>query len=316
MALAAGSRKWLRRRFQDDVRFDEPMSRHTTLRIGGPAEAFVAPAALKDLQDLVKWCGETGIPLLVVGAGSNLLVKDDGVAGIVAVLTRCLNRITETGRSGDGVTLKAMAGVRLQRLCAFALSAGLKGLNFALGIPGTVGGAIMMNAGTSRGRMQDVVQAVTILTPEARLRTLAKEELIFAYRRLSFGNEAGTPRAPNPVIVDGRFRLQPADGSALREEADRILQKRRATQPTRLPSAGCFFKNPPSGKPAGELLELAGLKGERIGGALVSRRHANFIVNSGGASAADMLALMEAARAAVLNKFNVELEPEVQIVGR
>jgi len=316
MGLDRTARIWLRNRFKDDVRFDEPMSRHTSLKVGGPAEAFVTPATLADLQALVQWSGQAGLPFLVIGDGTNLLVKDTGIDGIIIVLTKCLNRISKIGSRNGGVIVRAMAGARLHKLCGFAIAADLMGMSFALGIPGTVGGAIMMNAGTSHGWVQDVLETITILTPAGETQTLAKERLDFSYRKLSLKNEI-TNRAPgDPIIIDGHFYLEPSAGRDLQQEAEEILKKRRERQPTNLPSAGCFFKNPVSGKPAGELIDLAGLKGERIGGALISPRHANFIINSGEASAGDILALMETAQTAVRKLFNIELEPEVKIVGR
>ena len=179
-----------------------------------------------------------------------------------------------------------------------------------------VGGAIMMNAGTSHGWIQDVLEEISILTPAGVTQTVGKEQLDFTYRKLSLKNGVANHKPNSPIIIEGYFYLQPSDGLQLQQEAEAILKKRRATQPTHLPSAGCFFKNPASGKSAGELIDRAGLKGKKIGGALVSPKHANFIINSGDASAGDILALMETVQAAVLKIFNIQLEPEVKIVGR
>lgn len=316
MVLDRTARKWLQDRFMDAVRFDEPMSRHTSLKVGGPAEALVTPATLEDLRLLIQWTGEAELPFLVIGDGTNLLVKDTGIAGIVIVLTECLNQISTIESRSGGVMVKAMAGARLHKLCAFAVAAHLKGMNFALGIPGTVGGAIMMNAGTSHGWIADVLEGITLLTPAGETQTVTKEKLDFSYRKLSLKFGIATLSPGCPIIIDGHFCLQPSDGRHLQQEVEEILKKRRASQPTNLPSAGCFFKNPASGKTAGELIDLAGLKGKKIGGALISPKHANFIINSGGASAGDILALMETAQAAVLKMFNIALEPEVKIVGR
>jgi len=316
MALDKTAQKWLEDRFKNDVRFDEPMSRHTSLKVGGPADAFVTPATREDLQRLIQWSAEAGLPFLVIGDGTNLLVKDAGIAGLVIVLTKCLNHISTTGSRTGGVLVRAMAGARLHRLCAFAISANLKGMNFALGIPGTVGGAIMMNAGTAHGWIRDVLEEITLLTPSGETQTVSKGQLDFSYRKLSLKSSTANLAPGVPTIMDGQFFLYPSDGQQLQQEAEEILRKRRESQPTHLPSAGCFFKNPVSGKPAGELIDLAGLKGKKIGGALISSEHANFIINSGGASAGDVLALMETARTAVLKMFNIELEPEVRIVGR
>ena len=316
MVLDRTAQKWLQNHFKDDVRFDEPMSGHTSLKVGGPAEALVTPATLQDLRLLIQWTGEAELPFIVIGDGTNLLVKDSGIAGIVIVLTKCLNQISTIERRSGGVMVRAMAGARLHKLCAFAMAANLKGMNFALGIPGTVGGAIMMNAGTSHGWIEDVLQGINILTPAGETQTVTKERLDFSYRKLSLKNEIANLTPGYPIIIDGHFYLYPSDGHQLQQEAEEILKKRKVNQPAHLPSAGCFFKNPASGKPAGELIDLAGLKGKKIGGALISPKHANFIINSGGASAGDILALMETAQTAVMKMFNIELEPEVKIVGR
>lgn len=316
MVLNTTDRKWLQTRFKDDVRFDEPMSAHTSLKVGGPAEAFVTPATPGDLQALIQWCGQREIPFLVIGAGTNLLVKDAGIAGIVIVLTKCLNQIATIGRGNGRVMVRAMAGARLHKLCTFAVAANLKGMNFALGIPGTVGGAIMMNAGTSYGWIEHVLEEITILSPAGDCQSITKKQMDFSYRKFSLKNGTADFKTGHPIITDGLFALQLSDARQLQQEAEEILKKRKASQPVHLPSAGCFFRNPASGRPAGELIDRAGLKGKKIGGAQISLLHANFIINTGGACAGDMIALMESAQTAVLKMFNITLEPEVKIVGR
>lgn len=317
MTLDAEAKKWLQTRFRENVKFDEPMSRHTSLRVGGPAEAFITPLTLEDLRAIICWARQREVPCLAVGDGTNLLVKDGGIAGIIIVLSKGLNRISITDRKVDHVIVTAMAGARLHKLCTFAITHSLKGMNFALGIPGTVGGGIMMNAGTSHGWMQNVLEAITILDPEKdSLKIIEKHQLNFSYRKLSFRGACQEQFIRQPVIVDGSFCLRPFDKKKLEEDAETILASRRLSQPTNLPSAGCFFKNPGAAKTAGELIELAGLKGKKMGGAEISDKHANFIVNSGGASATDILRLMDAARNAVLKMFQIDLEPEVKIVGK
>ncbi len=316
MALDIDSRTWLQNRFKASVRFDESMARHTSLRIGGPADALVTPATLNELQTLVQWADRQQLPVLVIGDGTNLLVKDAGIDGIVIRLTQCLNQISKIVDRSDHASVRAMAGVRLHRLCTFAIASQLKGMNFALGIPGTVGGAIRMNAGTIHGSMAGVLEEISILTSDGNIQSMPKAKLDFSYRQLTFKSNAIRSAAGDPIILEGIFYLQSANEEQLQQEAEEILKKRRESQPTHLPSAGCFFKNPASGQSAGELIDRAGFKGEKIGGALISPRHANFIINAGGASASDVLALMETVQAAVLKRFNVKLEPEVRIVGR
>jgi UDP-N-acetylmuramate dehydrogenase len=315
MALDPATRKWLESRFRSSVRFNELMSKHTHFRVGGPADAYVAPESIEDLVPLVSRLNKQGIPYRVIGDGTNLLVKDGGIRGIVIVLTKCLNKIVQADAEGDDVVVNAMAGARMRMLCDFSIARGFEGMNFALGIPGTVGGAIMMNAGTSHGSMESVLDAIRVLTPEGQIENIGKEKLNFGYRELSWGNEKNESDQIPAIILEGRFCLRLSDPEKLKKEAEAILRKRRKTQPIDFPSAGCFFKNPLSGKTAGELIELAGLKGRKIGGAEISTKHANFIINQGNASSADILALMELVQEAVSKAFGVKLETEVNIVG-
>lgn len=315
MALDSNSIKWLKSRFGNNVKFDEPMSKHTSLRVGGPAQAFVAPENIEILKALVKWSWQKNIPYLIIGNGTNLLVKDSGINGVVIVLTKCLKTISQTDINTDWIIVTAMAGVRMQTLCSFALERGLEGMNFAIGIPGTVGGGIVMNAGTSYGSMENVLESINILLPTGKVRKIKKEKFNFAYRRLSWNKEQIDVNRGQQIVLDGCFRLHPSDREKLKKEAKKILEKRRQRQPTNLPSAGCFFKNPASGKTAGELIEAAGLKGKSIGGAKISSKHANFIINHHKASAADILALMELVEETVSKMFNIDLKREVKVVG-
>ena len=316
MLLNTDSKKWLKSRFKINVKFDEPLSAHTSFRVGGPAAAYVVPKKQKDLFELITWLKERKYPFLIIGAGTNLLVKDEGLPGIVIGLQRCLNRILIKENLKDTVTVKAMAGAKLGRLCWFALKHGLEGMNFALGIPGTVGGGIMMNAGTTYGWMEGVLEAITVLFPSGNMASIGRDKLDFSYRALSWEKEDPRYNLGRPIIVDGCFNLNKADSQKLRDEAETLLKTREKKQPTTRPSAGCFFKNPVSGRTAGELIEKAGLKGRRIGGAEVSTKHANFIINTGKATAADILALMELIQETVLKKYNIQLDTEVKIVGK
>lgn len=315
VALDSDSIKWLESRFKHNVKFGEPMSRHTSLRVGGPAEAFATPENVEDLEALVKWSWDRGLSYLIIGKGTNLLVKDNGVHGIVIVLTKCLKKIDQTDTNTDGVIVTAMAGANLKTLCSYALKRGLEGMNFALGIPGTVGGGIMMNAGTSHGSMENVLKSINVLLPTGDTRRIKKEALDFDYRKLSWSPELTDGHCDQTVILDGRFCLCPSDPEALKKTAREIIRTRKKRQPIGLPSAGCFFKNPASGETAGKLIEMAGLKGKSVGGAKISSKHANFFINRHKASAADFLALINLAEKVVLEKFNVHLEREVKVVG-
>ena len=315
VALDSDSIKWLKSRFKHNVKFGEPMSKHTSLRVGGPAEALVTPENVEDLKTLVKWSWDRGLSYLIIGKGTNLLVKDNGIHGIAIALTECLKKIDQTDTNTDGVIVTAMAGVNLKTLCAYALKQGLEGMNFALGIPGTVGGGIIMNAGTAHGSMENVLESINVLLPTGHTCRIKKEALDFDYRKLSWRPELTDGYRNQTVILDGRFCLCPSDPEALKKTAREILKTRKQRQPIGLPSAGCFFKNPASGETAGKLIEMAGLKGKSVGDAQISLKHANFFINRHNASAADFLTLMDLVQKVVLEKFNVHLEGEVKIVG-
>ena len=313
--LNPDSKKWLAKLFGKNVKFNEPMSRHTSLRVGGHAWAFVTPESFEKLSELIRWSKKKRIYCMVIGGGTNLLVKDGGINGIVVVLKKCLDGIARTDSGKDSVVVTAMAGTRFQTLCSFALNNGLEGMNFALGIPGTVGGAIIMNAGTAYGSMAGVIDSIKVLLPTEETRIILRQNLQFDYRKLSWDRKITDIDNWQPIILSGCFSLRPSDPQSLKNQAVEILKARKKRQPSGFPSAGCFFKNPESCKTAGELIDLAGLKGKSIGGAKISSKHANFILNKGNASAADMLALMELVQEEVLKIFNIELESEITIAG-
>lgn len=315
MTLNREAREWLKNVFGDNVKFDESMSKHTSLRVGGPAEAFVIPKNIETLEALIAWSRENQFSFLVIGDGTNLLVKDGGINGIVIVLTECLKTIAQTSVESEKVFVTAMAGARMQALCAFALERGLEGMNFAIGIPGTVGGGIMMNAGTSYGSVEDVIESISILLPTGQSIVINRDRLDFSYRNLSLGKAFTNGCQGLPIILNGCFGLKPSDSEKLKEEAKKILKIRKDRHPIGMHSAGCFYKNPVSGRTAGELIDSAGLKGKSIGGAEVSSKHANFIINRKNASADDVLALMALIEETVSKMFNVNLEREVKIVG-
>lgn len=308
--MSPALKQQLQRRFNDRVRFEEPLSAHTSFRIGGPADAFIVVEDEDELAFLMPMLRDHGLPFLVLGGGTNLLVKDGGFRGVVMTMTGQLTLISRP----DPLTARAMAGAKLNALCRYAAAEGLSGMNFAVGIPGTVGGAIRMNAGTALGTVAGVLDGIRVMFQDGDIRALDRPLLQFGHRRMTLA--ASVPGdVSGAVIIEGRFRLSPGSTDILSAEADGLLKARNASQPVRLPSAGCFFKNPETGDPAGRLIDMAGLKGLRVGGAEVSPRHANYIVNTGGATAADVLHLMDAVRERVSQRFNILLEPEVQIVG-
>jgi len=306
------AKKWLRVLLENSVFFHEPMARHTSFRAGGPADAFAVPGDLTILKKLVRGLTHRNIRFLVIGNGTNLLVKDSGFHGVIIVLKKALNQIRID--SGDGI-VKAMAGAPLSRLCRFALENGLGGMNFALGIPGTVGGAIATNAGTRFGSVGDVLKRVTVVFPDGEIGNMKRETLRFSYRQLLWENDPVDNKALEPAILCGYVALFPENPEKLKKEAREIVMWRKKHQPSRFPSAGCFFKNPVAEKTAGQLIDLAGMKGKSFGGAEISSRHANFIVNRNNASASDILTLMKMIQDTVWEKFNIMLEPEVRIVG-
>ncbi|MBW2219744.1 MAG: UDP-N-acetylmuramate dehydrogenase [Deltaproteobacteria bacterium] len=315
MALDSNIRSWLTDIFGANVKFDEAMSRHTTLRIGGPADAYVTPEEPEDLILLIKKCREGNIPYMVIGGGSNLLVLDSGIRGIVIGLTKCLNKICQADIGKEKVSVKAMSGARMSTLCTYAIKHGLAGMNFALGIPGSVGGGIIMNAGTAEGSMEDVLASIEVLLPTGETRVYQKNSLGFSYRKLSFEKVGKEFESQRLLIMNGSFTLSLSEPNLLKGEAKAILKGRREKQPFNCANAGCFFKNPAEGKGAGRLIELAGLKGIRKGDLEVSNKHANFIINRGKATASDILELTDMIRDTVFKKFNVKLETEVKVVG-
>ena len=292
-----------------EVRQNEPMSNHTSFRIGGPADALVAPADRDDLMVLLGEVRERDIPYAVLGSGTNLLVKDGGFRGVVISLKH-LNAI-ETSREyrslgGSFTVVRADAGATLAKLLSFAAEHGLTGLEFAAGIPGTVGGALCMNAGTAQGEIGDVVDSVTLLGPAGDLLVRHRDEMRFGYRT------ANVPAGH--IVLDTNVILRHGDAGKIKAQVKQLLEQRKEHQPWGLPNAGSVFKNPMD-EAAGKLIESAGLKGLTIGGAQISDKHANFIVNRGNARAADVLALMDAIREKVLEMHRIRLEPEIKIIG-
>lgn len=295
-------RRILAKLVTEPPKFNEPMRHHTTLRVGGPADALVTVHMLDELRKVVQFARERDLPILVLGEGSNLIVRDGGIRGIVLRLSGELTKI-----NFDTQEIEVGGGTYLPHLIVKAAQRGLGGLECCTGVPGTVGGALISNAGTAEEFIGDKVERVTLLTYDGELRTVEKDELKFGYRRSNL-KELGL------VVVSAVINLRPDEPKAIMERIHRRWRYRWGTQPVNMPCAGCIFKNPP-GDRAGRLLDAAGLKGVRIGDAQVSHLHANFIVNLGNAKAKDVLELAELMKRTVLEKFGVNLEYEVQIVG-
>ena len=284
-----------------ELRVDEPMSKHTTFRIGGPAALMGLPKSAGEARMAVKAARELAVEPFFLGNGSNLLVADEGYPGFIMKLTGDFDEIREVGQG-----LEAGSAAPLSRLSGRALELGLTGLEFAGGIPGSVGGAVMMNAGAYGGEMAQVLESVAFLDEEGEVRTLPASECGFGYRHSVFSNR-------KCLILKARFQLKQGDGDAIKARMDELTAQRKAKQPLEYPSAGSMFKRPP-GHFAAALIDQCGLKGLAVGGAQVSEKHAGFVVNRGGATCADVLELVRQVKARVLSQTGVELEMEVRVL--
>ncbi len=289
--------------FDGDVRWWEPLATYTTLGVGGPALALVLPRSVEAITSLVRALG--AIPWWVVGRGSNLLVPDEGLPGVVILLGRSLSRITVLAADEHQVRVRVQAGCSLARLIRWCVEQGFAGLEFLAGVPGTVGGAVAMNAGAWGREIGERLESLLLMTPDGALQERSAADIGFAYRHAAL---AGA------VVLEAVFRLRLGDPATVDDACQAFLQRRLAKQPLQAASAGSFFKNP-AGTPAGQLIERAGLKGVSVGGAKVSEKHANFIVNTGGATAADIHALMQLVQRRVAEVCGVMLEPEVRLLG-
>ena len=283
---------------------DADMSRHTSFRIGGPARRMAFPSSAEQLVLLMSFANQCGARPLVIGNGTNLLVPDDGLDRLVINTSRSMNQLI---LEDDGLTIRAESGVTLARLADFAQKNGLTGLEFAHGIPGTVGGGVCMNAGAYNGEIKTVVVSATALDPENGIRTLPACELEFGYRHSALTDH------PDWILLRAEFRLRPGNPAVIRAKMNDLLDRRKASQPLEFPSAGSVFKRP-AGYFAGTLIDQCGLKGLTVGGAQVSEKHAGFIINRGGATCADVLKLISQVQEQVLAQKGVRLEPEVRMI--
>ncbi len=287
---------------RENVLTDEPMKNHTTFKIGGPADIFLMPKTEEQIANVIKVAKENSFPVFILGNGSNVLVGDKGIRGAVLCLYKNLNCLEV---SGDEIY--AGAGVLLSAASLVAANSGLSGLEFASGIPGTIGGAVYMNAGAYGPEMKDVIVSVRCMDGDGNILELKNEECEFSYRHSRFTNS-------EMVILGCKMKLQHGDVDEIRAKISDLTKRRVTKQPVEKPSAGSTFKRP-EGYFAGTLIEEAGLKGKRCGGAEVSEKHAGFIINTGDATAKDVLDLIEFVKKTVYDKNGVMLEPEVKLVG-
>ncbi|MCG8687630.1 MAG: UDP-N-acetylmuramate dehydrogenase [Desulfobacterales bacterium] len=293
------------------VEKDQPMATFTSFRVGGPADLLGRPETVEDLLSMVKTARKAQIPVTIFGGGTNTLVSDKGIRGLVIILSSFKQGVEQEspGKKPQDtkVTISALTGERLATLCKYALEKGFSGLEWAAGIPGTLGGAIIMNAGSFKGDMSQVIKKVEILNLQTlEIETLKKDELNFSYRKLEL---------ENIILLRAQLLLEQADPELVRSAHEVNLKAKRSTQPVSMASGGCFFKNPSQDKPAGWLIEQAGLKGFKLNGAMVSDLHANFIVNHENAQCKDILALKQVVQERVYEKFGIKLNAEVKTIG-
>jgi UDP-N-acetylmuramate dehydrogenase len=283
-----------------------PLAKLTTMRVGGPADLLATAHNAFELRALVRFARSRELPLTLVGRGSNIVVSDRGVRGLVV-------HVRAEGSRVDGQAYVAEAGVPMARAATETQRAGLSGLEFGLAIPGTAGGAVWANAGAHGADVAGVLESADVLQADGTEARVPAADLAFGYRESRFKQQS--PGAPGEVVIAARFRLEPASADEIKERLDDIRRWRQAHQPLGIPSGGSSFRNPADGPSAGELIEKAGLKGSQEGGATVSEKHANFIVNDRRGTAADVRRLMDRVRAAVLESASVELVPEIVFLG-
>lgn len=283
------------------IRIQEPLCHHTYTRMGGPADLYVTPTSYEEAAQLIRYANQHDVPVTILGYGSNVIVLDGGIRGIVLSFEQLKDIRAE------GNVIHAQSGASLIDTTRFALAQSLSGLEFACGIPGSIGGALYMNAGAYGGEICDVLKEALVITPEGELLTLRKEELQLSYRKSVIGTKGYT-------VLEASFELIPEDVAIIKGKMDDLTSQRESKQPLEYPSCGSVFKRPP-GHFAGKLIQDSALQGTRIGGAEVSRKHAGFIVNIDQATAKDYVSLIRHVQATVKEKFGVDLETEVRIIG-
>ena len=289
-----------------NVRIGESMAEHTTFRVGGPADYYVTPPDAESLAQGIALCKEKEIPYYIVGNGSNLLVGDKGWRGVIFQLCRTMDSIT-CREEEDGLWVQAGAGALLARVARFVSEKGYTGFEFAAGIPGSVGGGVMMNAGAYDGEIKDVIQWADVLDGSGQILRLSAEELGFGYRHSIIMDK-------EYIVLEACFAFRKGDRDAIMHRVEELSEKRKTSQPLEYPSAGSTFKRP-QGYFAGKLIQDSGLKGLTVGGAQVSQKHAGFVINIGGATAADVRELIRQVQERVKEDSGVTLEPEVRMIG-
>lgn len=287
---------------EERVRTDEPMKSHTTFRVGGPADFFVTPETSEEVRAVIDMCRSEEIDCHIIGNGSNLLVSDRGVRGVVVQIAKAMNKIESNGEQ-----IRAQAGALLSEVAAHALKDGLAGFEFAAGIPGTLGGACVMNAGAYGGEMKDVLYEVTVLTPQGEFLVLKEDELELGYRTSVIARKGY-------IVLEAVIRLKKGDEEEIRRQMEDLRDRRISKQPLEYPSAGSTFKRP-EGYFAGKLIQDAGLRGYTFGGAQVSEKHCGFVINRGEATARNVRELVAHVQQEVRQQFGVDLELEVKLLG-
>src|SRR6266550_4638956 len=299
---SASNLAWLRA--LPGVNEKEPLSSRTSFGIGGPADFFVEPGRTEAIEKLLEGCRERAIPYFLLGAGTNLLIADAGIEGLIVRVVTRENHV-------DGTRIRAAAGLKMMRLARIAADANLRGFEFAIGVPGSVGGAVYQNAGCWGKELREVLVEACGFMPGSGRQTWKPGDLKFGYRTSALRDGA----LKGAFVVEATIQLQRGDGEEAKTMMAKLTRERNETQPIKTKNCGSVFKNP-AGDSAGRLVQAAGVKGMREGKAVISELHGNFIVNEGGATAADVARLIERARAEVHRRFNVDLEPEVELVGR
>jgi len=299
---SASNLAWLRA--LPGVRKDEPLASKTSFGIGGPADFFVETGRPEVIESALEGCRQHGIPYQLLGAGTNLLIADAGIEGLVL-------RVVNRDHQIEGTRIRAGAGLKMMRLARIAADAGLRGFEFAIGVPGTVGGAVYQDAGCWDRELREVLIEVCGFVPGVGRQKWSPSDLQLGYRTSALRDGA----LKGALVIEATIQLKRGDGNEAKSQMAKLTYERNETQPIKTKNCGSVFKNPP-GDSAGRLIQAAGLKGTREGAAVISPLHGNFIVNEGGATAADVARLIERARAEVRRRFNAELEPEVEMVGR
>ncbi|SLM30684.1 UDP-N-acetylenolpyruvoylglucosamine reductase [Desulfamplus magnetovallimortis] len=291
----------------------------TSFKIGGPADYFARPANSDELKQILEIAGENFLQCTIMGSGTNILVRDKGIRGLVLSLAGMKDEIEINDRDGDEFIVSTSAGTRLSTLCKRTMAWGLGDLSFAAGIPGTVGGAVMMNAGTGMGTMSDYLYSIDMLKDDGTVEKLHRSQLVFSHRKTQFPSlecDCASKNSPrSPMMLKASFLMKKEEKSKIIASWQTLMEKRKHSQPHGVPSAGCFYKNPQTGESAGALIDKAGLKKHRVGDAMISDIHANFIVNMGNATAKDILSLNEIVKAKIKDKFGITLYEEVILKG-